>query len=184
MYLGTTTRAKAVALNPSGNHTAAVLQMGAPQAVTVFNTQTGAVLQTFSVPYTTTAGKASTDSDGSQQGITYTPDGKYLLFSQDGSYGPTSYVSIATVNPSSGLLSNYAQVKVPIDVDSTGKIDQRYLRSVQAVSESTEGQPLQEQQAASAFPAAIPTQFSRMTPSPPIPKASQSLPMARPPMPS
>src|SRR5271156_3758785 len=33
VYLGTTTRAKAVALNPnSTTHTAAVLQMGAPQA--------------------------------------------------------------------------------------------------------------------------------------------------------
>ena len=52
VYLGITTRAKAVALNPTGNHTAAVLQMGAPQAVTIFNTQTGAVLQTYSVPYT------------------------------------------------------------------------------------------------------------------------------------
>ena len=48
VYLGITTRAKAVALNPTGNHTAAVLQMGAPQAVTIFNTQTGAVLQTYS----------------------------------------------------------------------------------------------------------------------------------------
>ncbi len=47
--LGTTTRAKAIALNPTGNHTAAVLQMGAPQAVTVFNTQTGAVLQNVEV---------------------------------------------------------------------------------------------------------------------------------------
>ena len=122
VYLGTTTRAKAIALNPTGNHTAAVLQMGAPQAVTIFNTQTGTVLQKYSVPYTTTAGKASTDSDGSQQGIAYSPDGKYLLFSQDGSYGPTSYVSIATVDPGSGLLTNYAQVKVPIDVDSTGKL--------------------------------------------------------------
>ncbi|MGC2527043.1 MAG: hypothetical protein WA639_04815, partial [Candidatus Acidiferrum sp.] len=36
VYLGTTTRAKAVALDPLGNHTAAVLQMGAPQAVTIF----------------------------------------------------------------------------------------------------------------------------------------------------
>src|ERR1700679_1194527 len=42
VYLGTTTRAKAVALNPNaGTHTAAVLQMGAPQAITIFNTQTG-----------------------------------------------------------------------------------------------------------------------------------------------
>ena len=48
VYLGITTRAKAVALNPnSSTHTAAVLQMGAPQAVTVFNTQTGAVVQTY-----------------------------------------------------------------------------------------------------------------------------------------
>ncbi len=46
VYLGTTTRAKAVALNPNtATHTAAVLQMGAPQSVTVFNTQTGAVVQ-------------------------------------------------------------------------------------------------------------------------------------------
>ena len=104
VYLGITTRAKAVALNPTGNHTAAVLQMGAPQAVTVFNIQTGAVLQTYSVPYTSSKGVASTDSDGSQEGIAYSPDGKYLLFSQDGSYGPSSYVSIASVNPSTGLL--------------------------------------------------------------------------------
>src|SRR6201992_1806327 len=113
VYLGTTTRAKAVALNPTGNHTAAVLQMGAPQAVTVFNTQSGAVLQTYSVPYTSSKGVASTDSDGSQSGIAYTPDGKYLLFSQDGSYGPSSYVAIARVNASTGMLTNFVQVSVP-----------------------------------------------------------------------
>jgi YVTN family beta-propeller protein len=118
VYLGTTTRAKAVALNPTGNHTAAVLQMGAPQAVTIFNTQTGAVLQTYSVPYTTSKGAASTDSDGGQGGITYTKDGKYLLFSQDGSYGPASYVSIANVDATTGMLSNNTQVKVPLDVNS------------------------------------------------------------------
>src|SRR5580704_10119567 len=56
--LGTTTRAKAIALNPTGNHTAAVLQMGAPQAVTVFNTQTGAVLQTYK-PFGTKNGSAT-----------------------------------------------------------------------------------------------------------------------------
>jgi YVTN family beta-propeller protein len=120
VYLGITTRAKAVALNPTGNHTAAVLQMGAPQAVTIFNTQTGAVLQTYSVPYTTSSGKAETDSDGSQGGIAYTPDGKYLLFSQDGNYGPTSYVSIASVDPTTGMLSNYAQVQVPLDATAEG----------------------------------------------------------------
>ena len=36
VYLGTTTRAKAIALNPTGNGTAAVLQMGAPQSVSIF----------------------------------------------------------------------------------------------------------------------------------------------------
>src|SRR5215467_14565362 len=52
VYLGIRTRAKAVALNPNPKiHTAAVLQMGGPQAVTIFNTQTGAVVQTYSTPY-------------------------------------------------------------------------------------------------------------------------------------
>jgi YVTN family beta-propeller protein len=113
VYLGTTTRAKAVALNPTGNHTAAVLQMGAPQAVTIFNTRTGTVLQTYSAA----AGK---DRDGSNTGITYTSDGKYLLFSQDGGSGTGSYVGIASVNPTTGLLSDYAHVSVPMDVNSAG----------------------------------------------------------------
>ena len=111
VYLGTTTRAKAVALNPTGNHTAAVLQMGAPQAVTIFNTQTGAVLQTYSA-------NALKDKDGSNLGITYTSDGKYLLFSQDGSSGQGSYVSIASVN-AEGLLSDHAHVSVPMDVNAS-----------------------------------------------------------------
>jgi YVTN family beta-propeller protein len=112
VYLGTTTRAKAVALNPTGNHTAAVLQMGAPQAVSIFNTQTGAVLQTYSPA-------GGTDQDGSQAGIAYTPDGRYLLFSQDGSYGPNSFIAIAKVS-ASGLVSDFAQVTVPLAVDANG----------------------------------------------------------------
>ncbi len=117
VYLGTTTRAKAIALNPNpatstGHRTAAVLQMGAPQAVTVFDVNTGEVLQNFSF---------GSDSDGSQGGIAYTPNGLYLLFSQDGynsAYGSgTAYVAIASVNPATGFLSNYAQVGVPIDVN-------------------------------------------------------------------
>ncbi len=43
--------------------------MGAPQAVTIFNTQTGAVLQTY-------AAAAGKDRDGSNTGITYTSDGR------------------------------------------------------------------------------------------------------------
>jgi len=111
VYLGTTTRAKAIALNPTGNHTAAVLQMAAPQAVTIFDTLTGAVLQNFSPPLG--------NGDGSGAGIAYTPNGAYLVFSQDGGYGP-AYVAVASVNPTTGLLSNYAQVSVPLDANSSG----------------------------------------------------------------
>jgi YVTN family beta-propeller protein len=104
--LGIRVRAKAIALNPTGNHTAAVLTMGtSPKngngAVEVFDTQTGAVLQSYSF--------GGTDSHGSALGITYTPDGKYLLFSQD-----SSYIAIANVNPGTGLLSDYAHVSVPV----------------------------------------------------------------------
>jgi len=106
VYLGTTTRAKAVALNPTGNQTAAVLQMGAPQAVTIFNTETGAVLQTYK-PFGT--------KNGAPTGIAYTPDGKYLLFSQD-----SSFVAIASVNSTTGLLSDYAHVSVPMDANAQG----------------------------------------------------------------
>ena len=126
VYLGTTTRAKAVALNPTGNHTAAVLQMGAPQAVTVFNTQTGAVLQTYSA-------NAGHDRDGSNTGITYTADGKYLLFSQDGASRTGSFVGIASVS-ATGLLSDYAHVNVPLDVNAAG-----YLTTVTCFPTSVPG---------------------------------------------
>ena len=105
--LGIRVRAKAVALNPNGK-TAAVLTMGTSTsngngAVEIFDTKTGKVLQSYS-----SAGNK--DSSGSELGITYTPDGKYLLFSQD-----SSYVAIAKVDPTTGLLSDYAHVSVPID---------------------------------------------------------------------
>jgi len=99
--LGIRVRAKAVAINPIHNHTAAVLTMGASAAVQVFNTQTGAVLQSYKT--------LGTDAQGSSTGITYTPDGKFLLFSQD-----SSYVGIASVS-ATGMLSDYAHVPVPID---------------------------------------------------------------------
>ena len=105
--LGIRVRAKAVALNPiTATHTAAVLTMGTSASngngpVEIFDTNTGAVLQSYS----SAAGK---DSQGSHTGITYTADGKYLLFSQD-----SSYVAIAKVGPD-GKLSDYAHVSVPI----------------------------------------------------------------------
>jgi YVTN family beta-propeller protein len=127
VYLGIRTRAKAIALNPNpSTHTAAVLQMGAPQAVTVFNTQTGAVLQTFSPPVT---------GSGSSTGIAYTPNGSYLLFSQDGGFGAKAgYVGMASVNPATGLLSNYAEVPVSLDVNSGG-----YLTTVTCFPNSPPG---------------------------------------------
>jgi YVTN family beta-propeller protein len=98
--LGIRVRAKAIALNPTvHSHTAAVLTLGASEAVEVFDTNTGAVLQNYS-PF-------GTDSSGSYSGITYSADGKYLVFSQD-----SSNVAIAKVN-AQGLLEDDAQVSVP-----------------------------------------------------------------------
>jgi YVTN family beta-propeller protein len=98
--LGIRVRAKAIALNPNKkNHSAAVLTMGASQAVEVIDTKTGDVLQNY-IPF-------GHDSSGSYSGITYSPDGKYLVFSQD-----SSNVTIANVSQE-GLLQDNAQVKVP-----------------------------------------------------------------------
>jgi YVTN family beta-propeller protein len=98
--LGIRVRAKAVALNPTANsHTASVLTLGADQAVEVFDTVTGEVLQDYS-PF-------GADPSGSYSGITYSADGKYLLFSQD-----SSHVTVAKVG-ADGTLSDYSKVSVP-----------------------------------------------------------------------
>ncbi len=98
--LGIRVRAKAVALNPNlKSHTAAVLTMGATQAVEVFDTNTGVVLQNY-----LTLGQ---DSSGSYSGIAYSANGNYLVFSQD-----SSNVTIAKVS-AEGLLEDDAQVSVP-----------------------------------------------------------------------
>jgi len=103
--LGIRVRAKAIALNPNvKTHTAAVLTMGTSAsdgngAVEVFDTKTGDVLQNYIV-----FGK---DTSGSYNGITYSADGKYLVFSQD-----SSNVTITKVDEE-GLLSDDAQVSVP-----------------------------------------------------------------------
>jgi YVTN family beta-propeller protein len=103
--LGIRVRAKAVALNPNlKTHTAAVLTMGTSTAdgngaVEVFDTTSGVVLQNYIT--------FDTDPSGSYSGITYTPDGQYLVFSQD-----SSNVTVAKVN-AQGLLSDDAQISVP-----------------------------------------------------------------------
>src|SRR5690348_623349 len=84
--LGNQVRAKAIALNPNlRTHTAAVLTLGASEAVEVIDTNTGTVLQNYIT--------LGTDSSGSYSGITYSADGKHLVFSQD-----SSNVTIADVN--------------------------------------------------------------------------------------
>ncbi|HEY6185160.1 MAG TPA: bifunctional YncE family protein/alkaline phosphatase family protein [Terriglobales bacterium] len=98
--LGIRVRAKAIALNPIVHtHTAAVLTLGASQAVEVFDTNTGTVLQNY-IPF-------GVDSSGSYSGISYSADGKYLVFSQD-----SGNVTVAKVNKQ-GLLEDGASVSVP-----------------------------------------------------------------------
>ena len=100
--LGNRVRAKAIALNPNlSTHTAAVLTLGASEAVEVFDTNTGVVLQNYKF--------GGQDSSGSYSGIAYSADGKHLVFSQD-----SSNVAIANVSDV-GLLQDNAQVSVPPD---------------------------------------------------------------------
>ena len=98
--LGDRVRAKAIALNPNvGTHTAAVLTLSAREAVELFDTNSGVVLQDY-----VTFGK---DPSGSYGGIAYSADGKHLVFSQD-----SSNVTLANVDDQ-GLLSDDAQISVP-----------------------------------------------------------------------
>ena len=62
--LGIRVRAKAIALNPNvKSHTAAVLTMGATEAVEIFDTSNGEILQDYIT--------FGTDSSGSYSGIAY-----------------------------------------------------------------------------------------------------------------
>jgi YVTN family beta-propeller protein len=105
--LGVRVRAKAIAVNPNTKtHTAAVLTMGTAisdgdGAVEIFDTNTGVVLQNY-IPFD----GLFFDPSGSFTGISYSADGKHLVFSQD-----YSFVSIAKVN-SEGLLDDDATVYV------------------------------------------------------------------------
>jgi YVTN family beta-propeller protein len=113
--LGVRIRAKAIALNPNtATHTAAVLTMGA--STSVYNGLTNGAVEVISTSGATlgtvvqTYNFNSKDAHGSSQGIAYTPDGLHLLFSQD-----DSYVTIANVDPTTGLLTDNAQVSVPVN---------------------------------------------------------------------
>src|SRR5580692_5572611 len=68
--LGNQVRAKAIALNPNvRTHTGAVLTLGAAEAVEVFDTNTGVVLQNYIT--------FGTDPSGSYSGIAYSADGTH-----------------------------------------------------------------------------------------------------------
>ena len=98
--LGNQVRAKAIAVNPNlRTHSAAVLTLGAAEAVEIFDTNTGVVEQNYIT--------FGTDSSGSYSGIAYSADGKHLVFSQD-----SSNVTIANVDDE-GFLSDDAQISVP-----------------------------------------------------------------------
>ena len=73
--------------------------MGASEAVEVFDTNSGVVLENYIA--------LGRDSHGSYNGIAYSADGKKLVFSQD-----SSNVTIANVTEE-GLLEDEAQVSVP-----------------------------------------------------------------------
>ncbi len=129
--------------------------MGAPQSVTVFNTQTGAVVQTYK-PFNT--------KNGSSTGIAYTPNGLNLLFSQD-----SSYVAIASVDPVAGTLTDFDHVSVPMDVNAGG-----YLTTVTCFPNSPPGTT-----GSVAIPCGQTISLFRMARIPPIPPASRSRRMAR-----
>jgi YVTN family beta-propeller protein len=106
--LGTPVRAKAVALNPNAKtSSAAVLLMGSPQPIIVFNTANGQILQRFT-PSFMRGTESATSKAGSFTGITYSADGKNLFFSQD-----DNHVVIATVDAQTGLLTNGQSVTLP-----------------------------------------------------------------------
>jgi YVTN family beta-propeller protein len=105
--LGTTVRAKAVTLNPDArSHSAAVLLMGSPQPLIIFDTASGQVLQRFAPPGA--SADAKPDTAGSYAGVAYSADGRKLLFSQD-----DNHVVVATLDPATGLVRASESVALP-----------------------------------------------------------------------
>ena len=106
--LGSPVRAKSIALNPNRKtNSGAVLLMGSPEPIIVFNTVTGQVTQRF-LPRFMKGTESTTSKAGSFTGITYSADGKRLFFSQD-----DNHFVIANVNPQTGLLTNGQSVELP-----------------------------------------------------------------------
>ena len=105
VQLGSPVVAKQVAVNPNGKtHTAAVLLMSAAEPVIVFDTRTGAVLQRYAPQLST-----GVSTTGSFTGLTYSPDGTKLLFSQD-----SGQIEVAGVDAQTGLLSQGIKITLPV----------------------------------------------------------------------
>jgi YVTN family beta-propeller protein len=106
--LGSPVRAKSIALNPNGKtHTGAVLLMGSPQPIIIFNSATGQVVQRFT-PTGMKGTEAVPNKAGSFTGITYSADGKNLFFSQD-----DNHVVAARVDAQTGQVSHEQNVELP-----------------------------------------------------------------------
>jgi YVTN family beta-propeller protein len=106
VYLGTRLRAKAITIDPTpGSHTAAALTMGAAEAVVLFDTVTGTVMQNY-VPFG--------DSSGSYGGIAFSPDGKFLMLSQDSSNVSFARALHGPIGQFTGL-ADWQRVSVPPD---------------------------------------------------------------------
>ncbi len=114
VMLGSPLVAKAIAVNPNPKtHTAAVLMESSAEPVIVFDTRTGTVLQRY-VPVTVSNGVYTNSTDGSYTGLTYTPDGTKLLFSQD-----QGDIQVATVNPLNGELTPSSVIPGPAPTNPT-----------------------------------------------------------------
>jgi YVTN family beta-propeller protein len=108
VQLGAPVRAKAIALNPnSKTRSGAVLLMGSPQPIIVFNTVTGQVLQRF-IPTSLKGTAFTSDKAGSFTGISYSADGSKLFFSQD-----DNHVVITNVDRETGRLTACESVTLP-----------------------------------------------------------------------
>jgi YVTN family beta-propeller protein len=108
VQLGAPVRAKAIALNPnSKTRSGAVLLMGSPQPIIVFNTVTGQVLQRF-LPTSLKGTAFTSDKAGSFTGISYSADGSKLFFSQD-----DNHVVITNVDGETGRLTACQSVALP-----------------------------------------------------------------------
>ena len=104
VQLGSPVRAKQIAINPNtATHTAAVLLESAAEPIIIFDIRTGQVLQRFAPQL-----PSGVSTDGSFTGLTYSPDGSKLLFSQD-----QSDIMVLNVSAANGFVTQSNEINVP-----------------------------------------------------------------------